>query len=290
MINHYLDKGVIEADDLLSLIETGAHPLKLVDASYGPPAGPHAPSAIHQTKNIHNAVFFDIDDIADQHNVLPHMVPDAETFAAKVSALGLSSSDFIVVYDQFGVHMAAARAWWMFRLFGHDRVCVLNGGLPLWEAKGLPITTTVAEPTAPGQFHAVLRPELVVDQNAVESATSNDNSTIFDVRSPERYAGNVPEPRSGMRAGHIPGSLNLPFMSLLNPETGRLEIGSQVEMIHESLPSNSHVISSCGSGVTACVLALAFFNMGRRSVAVYDGSWSEWGRETAETEVAKQAG
>ena len=274
-------KGIIEPADLAALLEQGKVPIKLVDATYSENG-----RDIWQKKRIGKAVFFDIDEVSDHDNPMPHMLPYAVDFADAAEQLGISSSDTIVVYDQSGLAMAASRVWWTFRVFGHDNVCVLNGGLPAWEAEGLPVNKSAPENPVRGHFEAAFRPNLVRGMESVLKASKEGSCVILDARSAGRFAGAMPEPRPGLRAGHIPGSRNVPFVDILDPETGKFKSKKELEVCFNALGKDKDIITSCGSGVTACVLALALYNIGNRDAAVYDGSWAEWGQETSETPVA----
>lgn len=289
MINNavdiFADKGLIEANELAELLQNNSHNIKLIDGTFVMPNAPKSAQELFTERRIDNAVHFDIDEIADTNAMLAHTIPSPEKFAEGVSKLGISNDDFVVVYDQFGIAMAAARVWWMFRLYGHDKVCVLNGGLPYWQATGHPVVEGPAESPESADFIATFRPELVKQLDGMKEAVSQ-GCAVVDARSNERFSGRAEEFREGLRSGHIPGSVNLPFMSLINPEDGRLESADQLEpALAPFIPAND-IISTCGSGVTACVLALAFYNIGRKDVPVYDGSWTEWGQESTGTEVA----
>jgi thiosulfate/3-mercaptopyruvate sulfurtransferase len=258
--------------------------LVVLDATYG--MGGTPPRNAWKAMRIGNAQFFDIDVVADPLSLLPHMLPSPDDFAAAVAAMGVSNDDRVVIYDQTGIAMAAARAWWMFRVFGHDNVAVLNGGLPAWRAANLPLSTIPPHPPeAPGTFKATFRPELVRNKSDVIAALSQPDIQIVDARSPERFMGTSAEPRPGLRSGRIPTSSNVPYMSLIDPVTNRMKDADNLATATESLAAKPQIISSCGSGVTACVLALALHTLGRADVAVYDGSWVEWGSADAGTPV-----
>lgn len=276
-------QALIEPEELLALLNAEDGNLRLLDATYAM-GGPVDPRQVHAACHIGNARFFDIDEVADQDSDLPHMLPDPASFAAAVAALGISNDDTVVIYDQDGLAFAAARAWWMFRVFGHDRVRVLNGGLPWWRAQGYPVNDTPVTP-APGHFKAALRPELVKSKEDVLQATTQPDIQIIDARAAARFGGTMPEPRAGLRAGHIPGSRNLPYTMVVDGTTGRLKERSELESLLKDFQQKP-AIASCGSGVTACVLALAFHTTGKADVAIYDGSWSEWGRAAAGTPVS----
>jgi thiosulfate/3-mercaptopyruvate sulfurtransferase len=229
-----------------------------------------------EAAHIPGAVFFDIDAIADHRTSLPHMLPSAAEFAAAAGALGIGSGDRVVVYDVRGV-VSAARVWWSFRAFGHDAVAVLDGGLKKWRAEGRPVESGAPKP-APRAFGARPRPELVRDLDAMRANLGSRAAQVLDARSAGRFAGTEPEPRPGLRGGHIPGSLNLPYETLYRPDgtlrsPGELRGAVQAAGVDLGRP----IVTTCGSGVTASVLALALHLLGRPDVAVYDGSWSEWG-------------
>jgi thiosulfate/3-mercaptopyruvate sulfurtransferase len=250
--------------------------MRVVDGTYFLPHLKRDADAEFRARHILGAVRFDIDDIKDPANELPHMLPDAATFAAKVGALGLGSDSAIVAYDGLGL-MSAARVWWMFRVFGHDNVAVLDGGLPKWLKEGRPVETGPAAP-APARFTARFRPALVRDLAAVATDLESRREQVIDARSRGRFAGTEPEIRPGLRSGHMPGAANLPFTELLGSDAtllprDRIEAGFRAAGIDPDRP----IVASCGSGVTACVLALGLFLTGRPDAAVYDGSWTEWG-------------
>lgn len=226
--------------------------------------------------HIPGAVFFDIDAIAESDTNLPHMLPSPEKFAREVGALGIGDGDQVVVYDVRGV-VSAARVWWTFRAFGHEDVAVLDGGLRQWRAAGRPVESGTPSPIS-RRLTARLRPALVRDLEAVRANLTSRAAQVIDARSRGRFAGTEPEPRAGLRGGHIPGSLNLPYDELYRPDgTLRPEPELRDAFSKAGLDPSRPVITSCGSGVTASVLALALHLLGQRDVAVYDGSWSEWG-------------
>ena len=250
--------------------------LRVLDGTWHMPQLKRDPRAEFAQAHIPGAVFFDIDAIADHGTTLPHMLPTAAEFAAAVGALGIGGGDRVVVYDVRGV-VSAARVWWTFRAFGHDAVAVLDGGLRKWQAESRPIESGQPKPAARA-FTARLRPELVRDVEAMRANITSRAAQVLDARSRGRFAGTEPEPRVGLRGGHIPGSLNLPYETLYRPD-GTLKSPDELRgaVTASGIDLARPIVTTCGSGVTASVLALALHQLGRSDVAVYDGSWSEWG-------------
>lgn len=253
--------------------------VRIADATYFLPTAGRDAKAEYAERHIPGAQFFDIDDIADGSSDLPHMLPDADTFAAKVGALGIGDGVRVVVYDANGGAMAAARAWWTFRVFGHGDVAVLSGGLQKWLAEGRPVTDEAAVPE-PRSFTAVKNPSLVRDAAQLLANLETGAEQVVDARSRERFEGTAPEPREGLRAGHIPGSRNLPYPLL--HDAGGDGAMRPAEDIAEAIAAaeldmSRPVVASCGSGVTAAFLAFGFHLLGKDDVAVYDGSWMDWG-------------
>ncbi len=250
--------------------------LRIADGTYFLPNVKRDADAEFRTRHIPGAVRFDIDDIKDTGNSLPHMLPDDETFAAKVGALGFANDSAIVAYDGLGLQ-SAARVWWMFRAFGHDNVAVLDGGLPKWLKEGRPVASGETSPK-PARFTARFRPELVRDLDAVASDLTSAREQVVDARSRGRFAGTEPEIRAGIRSGHMPGAKNLPFTELLGPDSTMLPAERIAQLFRDAgVDPARPIVTSCGSGVTACVLALGLYQMGHRNAAIYDGSWTEWG-------------
>ena len=260
------------------LAEHAANPdLRILDATYFLPNLKRDADAEFLERHIPDAVRFDIDKIKDPSDPLPHMVPSPEQFAAAASALGIDADTCVVAYDVFGL-MSAARVWWMFRLFGHDKVAVLSGGLPKWRAENRLVADGPAKSVTPRKFVSAFRPAML---RKIEDIRSNLNSAaeqVIDARSAGRFEGRDPEIRPGIASGHMPGSLNLPFNELVTP-TGEMIPANEIATRFKAagLKPDVPVVTSCGSGVTACVLALALKQIGHPQVAVYDGSWTEWG-------------
>ena len=261
--------------------------VRVVDGSWHMPQLRRDPRAEFEQAHIPGAVFFDIDAIADHSTPLPHMLPDDAEFGRAVGALGIGDGDHVVAYDTRGV-ISAARVWWTLRVFGHDRVAVLDGGLPKWRAEGRPVERGPAKPLA-RPFAARRRPELVRDLAAMRANLRTAREQVLDARSRGRFTAAEPEPRPGLRGGHIPGSLNLPYETLYRPDgTVRGPDELRGAFTDAGLDLGRPVVTTCGSGVTASVLALGLALVGRPDVAVYDGSWSEWGGQ-ADTPVATDA-
>lgn len=250
--------------------------LRILDATWYLPHLQRDARAEYRQAHIPGARYFDIDAIADRRQGLPHMLPDAATFAEAVGALGIGDGDHVVVYGGKNL-VASARVWWTFRTFGHDRVAVLDGGLPKWRDEGRPVEA--GEPTTTARrFTARFHPELVTDLAAVRRNVETRATQVVDARSAGRFAGTEPEPRAGLRGGHIPGSLSLPYDRLFGPD-GMLRSPDELRRAFEGagVALDRRIATTCGSGVTACVLALGLDRVGRPDVAVYDGSWTEWG-------------
>lgn len=262
--------------------------VRVVDASWFMPAAGRSGREEYEARHIPGAVFFDIDEIADSGTPLPHMLPPPEKFASKVRKLGLGNGNKVVVYDSQGIAFAAARVWWMFRTFGHTDVAVLDGGLPKWIAEGRPLEDL---PPMPRDRHFLphVNSTLVRSFDQVKANLSGRREQVVDARAGARYAGTAPEPWPTLHVGHIPGALNVPFADLIDPETHTLKPAAQLRARFDSagLDLSRPVVASCGSGVTACVVALALHVLGHRDVAVYDGSWAEWG--TREDAVAEKS-
>jgi thiosulfate/3-mercaptopyruvate sulfurtransferase len=270
-----MQQATITVKDLLDTLDDGI--IRILDASFYLPDAKRDPDADFASAHIPGAQRFNIDQIADQASSLPHMLPSPSLFSSIMSRMGISSSHDVVIYDTSGL-LGAGRAWWMFRAFGHNNVRVLDGGFPAWQRAGGPVEAGTARVFAPAEFRAHLQPELVRSQADVYAALSDPTIQIVDARGAARFAGTAAEPRPGLRSGHIPGSRNVPSSDLTNAD-GTLKDTAALQGLFTAagLDLTRPIVTTCGSGVTACCLALALDRVGAASVAVYDGSWAEWG-------------
>ena len=255
----------------------GAPEIRVVDGSWHMPQLARDPRAEFEAAHVPGAVFFDIDDVADRNDPLPHMMPDAATFAEKAGALGIASDSHVVCYDATGLG-SAARVWWMFRAFGHERVSALDGGLPKWRAENRPVEAGAARPE-PADYPVRGHASLVRGREDVAAALESGGAQVLDARSRGRFAGTEPEPRAGLRGGHMPGARNLPFLELYRREDRTMQDADALAALFRGagIDLARPVITTCGSGVTACNLALGLYLAGNREAAVYDGSWTDWG-------------
>ncbi|MBL9063680.1 3-mercaptopyruvate sulfurtransferase [Tabrizicola sp.] len=250
--------------------------LRVLDASWYLPAQNRDAKAEYDAAHIPGARFFDIDEISDQRSSLPHMAPPPEKFISRMRAMGVGDGHQVVVYDGSGI-FSAARVWWTFRLMGKTDVAVLDGGFPKWQAEGREIEDM--PPVIRDRHMTVSRQnQLVKDVTQVAHAAKLGEAEILDARAAARFRGEAPEPRAGLRSGHIPGAKNVPFGDVLNPD-GTMKSSAALKAVFEAagVDLKKPAITSCGSGVTAAVLSLALERIGHRNHALYDGSWAEWG-------------
>lgn len=264
---------LISAGDLAEVL--GRPGLSIVDASWYLPAQNRFARAEYDAGHIPGAVFFDQDAVVDPASSLPHTLPSPDIFAKAVGTMGISNTDTIVVYDGMGL-FSAPRIWWMFRTFGARDVRLLDGGMPAWVAGGHPVESA-APAVSPTTFEPDFDRDAVADLSEMRRIVSEGGRQIVDVRPAERFAGQAAEPRPGVRAGHMPGAANLPFPLL--GEDGRLK---SPEALREAMQAagidpDAPSVTSCGSGVTAAILNLAFETVGNRNAKLFDGSWTEWG-------------
>ncbi len=253
--------------------------LVVVDASWYLAAMQRDAHAEYSAGHIPGALFWDVDRLSDQRSSLPHMLPDAATLGREIGALGIGDGDQVVVYDGSGSNLSAPRVWWTLRVAGHDAVAVLDGGLARWKAEGRALGTGVAS-RPPARFTARMRPVLIKSLKEMTGALGSEAWQVLDARSSGRFAGTEPEPRPGLRGGHVPGSRSLPFTELVGP-LGTLLPDAELRARYQraGIDLSRPIVATCGSGVTACALVLGLHRLGVDDVAVYDGSWSEWGRE-----------
>ncbi|XP_010476757.1 PREDICTED: thiosulfate/3-mercaptopyruvate sulfurtransferase 2 isoform X1 [Camelina sativa] len=274
--------------------------IKVLDASWYMPHEQRNPVQEYQVAHIPGALFFDLDGISDRKTNLPHMLPSEEAFSAGCSALGIENKDGVVVYDGKGL-FSAARVWWMFRVFGHEKVWVLDGGLPKWRASGYDVESSASsdailksslandavekiyqgQTITPITFQTKFQSHLVWGLDQVKENMEDKTYQHIDARAKARFDGTAPEPRKGIPSGHIPGSKCVPFPDMFDSSQTVLpaeELKKRFEQ--EGISLDSPIMASCGTGVTACVLAMGFHRLGKADVPIYDGSWTEWATES----------
>ena len=276
---------IIEANDAIPLITAGN--ARAIDATYVLPNSDRDAYSEYLVGHIPGAVYFDIDIIADTTAPLPHTMPSADTFTAMVQNLGIKQGEMLICYDQSGF-LSASRVWWMFRFFGHENVQILNGGLNAWKAAGGALESGASK-LEKGDFISQAPPQdkhdgyrLVDFDGMVELVATPPDARpmqIVDARPQVRFSGQMPEPRPGMASGHMPGAINCPITSLMEQGTGKIKPPETLKTIfaEANIAMDKPVVTTCGSGVTACGLAFAMALLGKFDVALYDGSWSEWG-------------
>lgn len=267
------NRWLISTDQLAARLNDNS--LVAVDASYPSPGKPNKARAEYLEGHIPGAILFDIDAIADHSSDLPHMLTGPTHFSEAVGALGVGDGDTVVVYDNIGFY-SAPRVWWTFRIFGAKEVFILDGGLPKWKAEGRPLEQGAAN-RSPKTFHAEMNVGAVATLGDVRMALTDGSAQLVDARSAERFSGTAPEPRHGLRAGHMPGSFNVPFDRLL--ENGRLAPRARIEKAFKEsgVDLEKPTITTCGSGITAAILSFALGSIGKEPKGLYDGSWAEWG-------------
>ena len=252
--------------------------IKIIDGTWHMPTSGLNAFEVFKEKHIPNAIFVDLEETSDQKSNLPHMMPDNVYFSKKISLLGINNNDHLVIYDMYGM-FSAARIWFMFKAFGHEKVSILNGGFPAWIGSNGEISNQInnLEPT---NYKANLNKSLIVNYKEVLDNLLNNKYQIIDARSPDRFSGNSEEPRPGMKSGHIPKSKNLYFNDLIDPSTKKFIKKKEIENLIKKLGIDikKNIICSCGSGVTACILKFALELLNEnKNIKIYDGSWSEWG-------------
>lgn len=277
-------KWIVETEWLAEHLD--APDLVVLDASWHLPTAKRDGKAEYLAEHIPGAQFFDIEDISDEKSSLPHMLPSTIKFASRMKKMGVGDGMRIVVYDSAGVQ-SAPRAWWMFRVMGHTDVAVLNGGLKKWKAEGRPVESGPPLRRTERHFTPRFDASLVRDFSDIRAHVAQKDVQLVDARGASRYSGDEAEFRPGLRSGHIPGSFNVPSSKLLTAE-GTLKSAAALRQafVDAGVDPDSPIVTTCGSGVSAAILSLALTTLGQTNAPVYDGSWSEWGREDSGVPIA----
>lgn len=260
--------------------------IRILDASYFVPGGVEPARLQYLEGHVPGAIFFDINDVAEPEGPKEHTFPSTAVFSSRVGALGIDNSHHVIVYDHLGGTCAAARVWFMLRAFGHDRVSILNGGRTKWTAEGRPMNSALPR-IAPAEFRPLVSPRLKT-KGEMRANIDAPRFQTLDARGQGRFEGTEPEPRPGLRSGHIPGSMSLPFLQLIDADT---KVWKPVEWIRQRFAAagvdlSRPLTTTCGSGVSACALAFGAHLIGKTDVALYDGSWIDWGGD-ANVPIAK---
>ncbi len=274
---HSIKNWIVETDWLATHLS--APDLVVFDASWHLPTDKRDARAEYLAAHIPGALFFDIDDLSNEKSSLPHMLPSTVKFASRMKKMGVGNGMRIVVYDTQGLY-SAARAWWTFRVMGFNDVAVLNGGFKKWLAEGREVEDGLPVKRSERHFIPHQNSELIRDIDDMRALLQKSGVQIVDARSPGRFTGTEPEPRPGLRGGHIPGARNVHYATLLNAD-GTLKSKAEIEAVFRAagIDWREPVVATCGSGVTASIVALALAFLGQTNTAVYDGSWAEWGQE-----------
>lgn len=284
MVAHFTpDRPIVSAEWLKSHLT--APDVRVLDCTYFMPGSPKTGREAYDAHHIPGARFFDIDDVADSDSLLPHMMPSPEKFSSRVRKLGLGDGHRVICYDQNGF-LGSARVWWMFRTMGHADVAVLDGGFEAWRAAGGAVEDLPPHFLADRHFTVRPRRDLVRDIEQMKTNISTKTAQVVDARALTRFKGEVEEPRPGLRRGHIPGSISLHYTQLIGAD-GKMKPDAELKAIfaNAGVDLGKPIINTCGSGVTAAILALAQSIIGNDDAAVYDGSWSEWGLPASNTPI-----
>ena len=268
------DDLFIEPSTLMSKIDNIN--IKILDATFYLPDSGLIAEEEYKKKHIPNAIFFDINKIADPNNSLPHMIPSKDLFSKMMQNIGLNKDDEIIIYDN-SPFLSSARAWFLFRYFGHDKIFIMQGGVKNWENNGGNITNGNVVLEKGNYIASAERKELVVNLDQMILASQNKENVILDARSRKRFLGEALEPRPNLPSGHIPNSQSLPSSDLINKD-GYLKSKDEINQIFSNIKVNTSdkIIATCGSGVSACVISIALFCIGKKDIPIYDGSWTEW--------------